>query len=119
MSDSNDANRLMLVGELTVKNIDQIRTRLLQAIRRNQAVSIDCTLASEIDLSFMQLVLSARKSANAAGKTVVLSRPAYGMLHERLLQAGLLGLADMPPTADQAFWRNEELSDGEDHPRRG
>src|SRR5436305_247912 len=101
MSELVDTNRLTLVGALTVRNIEQIRTRLLQAMRRHRVVVVDCALATGVDLSFLQLVLAARKSAAAAGKTVALADRASGVLCDGLLEAGLLSPAGSPPAADQ------------------
>ncbi|MDB5600428.1 MAG: hypothetical protein JWN71_2472 [Xanthobacteraceae bacterium] len=98
------ANHHALVGPLTVRTATQIHARLLEAIRSQPSISIDCSAATEVDLSFIQLVLAARNSAEAAGKSLSLAAPASGALLERLSQAGLVGRAHAPPVAGQAFW---------------
>jgi hypothetical protein len=114
LSDAREADaasgQLTLVGALTVRNVGQIHADMLDVIRRHAHVRIECSAASDVDLSFIQLVLSARKSAAAAGKTISLAHPARGALLVRLMQAGLVGLdADQ---SERAFWHHKENTDG-------
>lgn len=62
-------------GSLTLASVATTRQQLLRAIERNQNVFIDTTDAGEIDITFVQLLVSARKSATALGKQVYLSAP--------------------------------------------
>lgn len=101
---------------LTVREAEQIHARLVQAVRDRQMVVVDCSAATEIDLSFVQLVLSARRSALAAGKTLSVVPPAGGLLPDVLRRAGLLAAADEAPSADQLFWFHKEATGGENHP---
>ena len=98
------ADHLKFSGPLTVRVAKQIRTRVIDALRQFPSVTIDCSGASEVDLSFIQLVLSARKSASACAKTLLLAQPADGALLEALRQAGLVAPAGHQPVADQTFW---------------
>lgn len=95
-------DHLKLGGPLTVRVAKPLRARIMDALRQFPTVTIDCSGAAEVDLSFIQLMLSARKSAQASGKTLSLAQPADGPLREALMQAGLL--SNNPPAADQAFW---------------
>jgi len=97
-------DHLKFSGALTVRIAKQIRTRIIEALRQFPSVTIDCSGASEVDLSFIQLVLSARKSAAAFAKTLSLAQPAEGALLEALRQAGLVAPVGCPPVADQTFW---------------
>lgn len=112
-------DRVMLGGPLTVRSIAPMHERLLAALRQYPAVTVDLSRAGEIDLSFIQLMLAARKSAAAAGKRLSLGAPAAGALHDALVCAGLIASAGDQPAADQAFWLNKETADGQDHPHRG
>lgn len=98
------ASHHTLVGPLTVRAATEIHSRLVDIIRSQSSVRIDCGAATDVDLSFIQLVLAARKSAEAAGKSLALTAPASGVLLDRLKQAGLVGVADAPPVPGQAFW---------------
>src|SRR5579884_1049528 len=82
--------RLCLDGELTIRGIEQIHGLLQDALAESACVEIDCRGASEIDLSFIQLVLAARKSAEATGKTIILVEPPAEILLETLSRAGFL-----------------------------
>jgi ABC-type transporter Mla MlaB component len=97
-------NHHALIGPLTVRTATQTHASLIEAIRSTPSVRIDCGAATEMDLSFIQLVLAARKSAEAAGKSLTLAAPASGVLLDRLSQAGLVASADAPPVPGQAFW---------------
>ena len=99
-------DHIKLGGPLTVRTVKPIGARLLEAVRQFPRVTIDCSGATEVDLSFLQLVMSARKSAADAGKTLSLAHPASGILLERLMQAGLVAPANEQPAADQTFWLN-------------
>jgi anti-anti-sigma regulatory factor len=109
--------RVAMTGALTVRNAEHIHQRLLQAVRDHHDVVLDCANASEIDLSFIQLVLAARKSAAAAGKTLSVAAPTTDLLADTLRRAGVLDTADAP-AADQLFWCNKGPSDAEDHSHR-
>jgi ABC-type transporter Mla MlaB component len=97
-------DHLKLGGPLTVRLAKQIRARIIEALGQFPSVTIDCSGATEVDLSFIQLILSARKSASASAKTLSLAQPADGALLEALRQAGLVAPADREPVADQTFW---------------
>jgi ABC-type transporter Mla MlaB component len=97
-------DHLKLGGPLTVRLAKRIRARIIEALGQFPSVTIDCSGATEVDLSFIQLILSARKSASASAKTLSLAQPADGALLEALRQAGLVAPADREPVADQTFW---------------
>lgn len=99
-------DRVVLSGPLTVRDIKLAQARIVAALGRYPTVTIDCAAATAVDLSFIQLVLAARKSAAASGKTVALAAPAAGPLCEALRQAGFVAPADAQPVPDQEFWVN-------------
>ena len=85
-----EVERFVLEGSLTLRTIETTRTKLLEMMERHQALEIDCSGATEIDLSFIQTVLSARASAQSAGKTIALAHPASGALRDALQRGGFL-----------------------------
>ena len=99
-----------------MRNIGEVYAHLVEVMRAHRHVRIDCTAATDLDLSFIQLILAARRSAAAVGKTLSLAYPANGALLVRLMQAGLVG--PQVSAADQAFWLNKEVADGEDDSHR-
>lgn len=92
-------------GAVTVREIDAVQTRLLAAMRQYPIVTFDCTDATEVDLSLIQVLLSARASATHAGKTLRLATPAQGALHAALHVGGFL-----PDTPDAAFWNASDAT---------
>lgn len=85
---------LHLHGPLTIKTItnvrDIIQVYLQEAALRSRTLVIDIDGAEEIDLTLPQLLLSARQTANRAGVTVTLNKPADGNFLTVLQRAGLL-----------------------------
>ena len=112
--DPTAAGHVPLEGALTVRNVAEIHSRLRESLRQYSTVTIDCNAATDVDLSFLQLVLSARKSATVSGKSVSLVSPATDMLSETLRRAGLLGVASASARDDQLFWLHKEAVDGKD-----
>ena len=97
-------DRVLLSGALTVREIKVIHARVAAALHQYPAVTLDCSNASAVDLSFIQLVLSARKSAEGAGKKLALAQGAQGALRNALLQAGMIAQDDDAPAPGQEFW---------------
>lgn len=91
--------RLVLEGPLTVRTIASIRDSLLDAMASHDAVELDCAAAVSVDLSFVQLLLAARRSARQGGKQLRLAAPAEGVLRAALEQGAFL-----PPGGTDPFW---------------
>jgi MFS superfamily sulfate permease-like transporter len=101
MEHRDSAPVVRLDGPLTVATADATKTMLIKALDGDSFV-VDCAGATEIDLSFVQLVIAARRAAELRGKTVRLAAPASGTLHDVLDRAGLLDAGS--GTAEAAFW---------------
>lgn len=91
-------------GPATLREADDVAERLKDALLAGDRVEIDCGGLSDVDLSFVQIVIAARKSAVVSGKEVALCVPASGRLARVLVEAGV-GSAEM-----RAFWFNEEAA---------
>ena len=105
---STDIGRIALAGAQTIRNADDAGARLLATLAGHSTVEIDCSATSEIDLSIVQLILAARKSALAAGKNLLLAQTATGVLHDVLMRGGFLHADPAAPRTDeQAFWLRE------------
>ena len=85
-------------GAATIRTVDEIAERLKQALAVSKSIEIDCSELGEVDLTFIQIVTAARKSALAAGKTLGLKAPARGCL------LAVLNAAGIQPAGLQAFW---------------
>lgn len=88
-----------LAGDLGLRTCDATHAALLDAIAAHDEVVVDCTDADEIDASFLQLLLAARRTARTRGGRIRLSVPAAGVLLDALLRAGLIS-----PDHPDAFW---------------
>ena len=81
--------KLEFVGPLTLRTASETCGALREALAHHSAVAIDCEAATDIDLSFIQLLVAARNSAKQASKTVCLAGGRHGVLLAALSRAGL------------------------------
>jgi two-component system chemotaxis sensor kinase CheA len=77
-----------LGGSLTIATAEATHARLREALGGASAITLDCSQASEIDVTFLQLMVSAQRSAARAGKTVHLAAPPGGALADALRRCG-------------------------------
>jgi len=95
--------RLVLDGALTIRHAGAICATLREAIAQCPAVSIDCTAAAEVDLSFIQLLAASRVSASCLGRTVTLSACPDGPLLNTLTRGGF-HVTNEDPADPRSFW---------------
>jgi anti-anti-sigma regulatory factor len=74
---------------MTIRSVEAMRTNLLEVFAQHAAIEIDCSAATEVDLSAVQLLVSALKSARRSGKAVSIMQPTSGALRRTLSRAGL------------------------------
>lgn len=101
------AERLLLTGACGLRTVDDLRAQLLDMSAAHTAVEIDCSNADEVDVSFIQLLLAARSSAQRSGRTIRLAHPASGALRDALQRGGFLTAVD-GQEADLTFWLQPE-----------
>jgi len=94
-----DQPRVLFDGARTVRTVANARASLLEALADHSALLVDCDAADTVDLTFIQLLLAARLSAQQAGKRLALAAPASGALLAALGQGGFL-----PPSGADPFW---------------
>lgn len=87
------------VGELTIRTIASLRERLVDFLAGSTAVQARVAPDATVDLTFVQLLESARRTAREAGAAFALAEPAAGQLRETLERGGFLAAAD-----DRNFW---------------
>ena len=90
--------------EPSIKTVAELRDRLITAIAENDTVVVSAAKATSIDISVLQLLASAHKSAGAAGKTISLHAPNDGALRQALQRSGFVGPAGEPLTREGNFW---------------
>jgi anti-anti-sigma regulatory factor len=74
------------------------------------SIRLDCSGAETVDLTFLQLIISARKTAAVLGRPFHLMAPANNVLHEALCRCGLLGSSDRAAWPEDQFWTIAEVS---------
>jgi anti-anti-sigma regulatory factor len=79
-----------LSGVIDIRSIDNSFTKVKQAAADGASIEIDLTDVVDIDLTFLQLIESARRSAAQAGAEIRLSQPAEGIILDTLKRGGFL-----------------------------
>ena len=98
-------------GIRTVRTAEQSHSLLLEALSAASSIRVDCSHVTEADISLVQLLLSARKTAAGTGKRLTLAHPAEGALGGILTRGGFLR-ADSP-ASERRFWLKSEVADEE------
>ncbi|WP_137154612.1 STAS domain-containing protein [Rhizobium sp. FKL33] len=93
-------------SKANIRNIRDIHAALQDYASSSSRIELDLENCEDIDLSFLQLVESVRKSAAAGGKPVTLSRPANDAVKAALKRAGFL---DVLSQEDAQFWLHEGM----------
>lgn len=101
---STETATIALDGDLTVRAATRIQSTLTEALAKGRHVTLDCRDAERADLTFLQLVLTARASAEAAGGALRLVSPKGKAVAEAACRAGLAGPNCADGTGDDAFW---------------
>ena len=98
---------LTIVGDATIAHAAELRERLVAAVTAADHIDLDVD-ASSVDLSSIQLLLSACKSLRDRGGRLSLARPPTGALLAALTRGGFMHSA-----AQDGLW-----SSYEDHTHR-
>lgn len=98
--------RVVFAGRQALAEVEQARDHLMAALSMPgvQSVVVECTSVSEMDVSFLQVLLSAQKTGKARGIAVSLSAPATGPLADTLARAGLVRPSDSGKGWFDPFW---------------
>ena len=74
------AGRLRIAGALDTYNATELRDRLSEALREQAALTLDLAGVESCDFSTIQLLCAARRTAEAAGKPLVVEGVSEGIL---------------------------------------
>ena len=88
----------------SIRIAGELRDRLNAAIARHDSVVVSGDAVASVDISILQLLASAHRSASAAGKTISIRAPAEGALRAALVRAGFVDAQGMPLAAEGDFW---------------
>ena len=98
-SASAECTTIDFVGELTIKTIGDAHRDLAATLTASGAVLAQVAADAAVDLTFVQLLQSARRTARETGASFALAAPAAGQLRETLERGGFLAAAE-----DREFW---------------
>lgn len=93
-----------VTGAAGLRDIARLAAELSQVLAAPGPLEIDCSGIAETDLSFVQLLLAAHRTAQSAGKTLTLVIPATGPLAALLAAAGFVDHAGRPLTPEGGLW---------------
>lgn len=101
MSDQPDSIvRIDLHGALGIRTIGGLHSELMQALSLHTTVHINSSDLESADISVIQVLLAARRSAQASGKQILLHPPPATALNDALSRGGFIQAeADRDP-----FW---------------
>ncbi len=102
-TDATAPNTLRLTGELTVRTIADTHRELASKLQNADALLIDVRKVTDVDLTFVQLIESARRSASTDGKRLTLAAPLPPPLRDLLERGGFLSAGD-----GASFWKQRE-----------
>ncbi len=91
---------LVLQGPHTVRHAAETYAAFTAAMNAPGDIELDCAGVTEADVSFIQIILAATRSAVAQGKQLRLTAPPPPSLCSALQRAGVAQL----PAADPASW---------------
>jgi ABC-type transporter Mla MlaB component len=83
---------------LTIAQAQSLCAAITKALSANAAVKIECSEATEVDLTFIQLLVSAQRSAEAQHKHLEIAAPVGGALAIVLERLGI-SLVDLSHSA--------------------
>lgn len=92
--------QIPLEGNLNLREASQLCSKLCTALEGFDSLEIDIAGLTGIDISIVQLLLAARKSAVRRGKTFSLSGTPTEPVRTFLAGVGLMGREK----ADESFW---------------
>jgi ABC-type transporter Mla MlaB component len=96
--------RVALQGNLGLRDVRQAYELLSDAVSAHRVVELDVREVSGIDISIIQLIAAARRSAQQRGGALTLVSKPNSVFTSILLKAGLLGADGAGRTIDEEFW---------------
>lgn len=99
--------RVVLEGALGLRDTKRIHELLRGAMGAASAVELDVSNVSDMDISIIQLIVAARKSAEQDGRTLTLVTRPNNAFATMLVKAGFLGANGASRVANEEFWAGE------------
>ena len=92
---------IQCVGPMHLRSIAEPHAALIQAFEAGEDLVLDLSGVEEADLTFVQLILAAQRSAGEQGLVLTLSAPAPEPVMQILERGGFISSA---PDARRNFW---------------
>lgn len=89
---------------MSLRDAGGLATTLREAIQAHPAITIITDDLTDWDVSILQVLVSALKTATRTGKSLTLAAPPGEALRGTLVKAGLVGSDGKPRCADEQFW---------------
>lgn len=90
--------------ETGIRNVEALRSQLAAALSEYETVIVSVHHLTAIDISVLQLLASAHRTASAAGKSITLSAPSDGALQHALRRVGFVDAGGSPLVREGDFW---------------
>lgn len=103
MPDSNEQAKVVCEGPATIGSIEAICNHLHEALQTAPVVEVDCGALTEVDVCFLQALISARLVAQRHGIELRMQQPIAQTLCDALERGGFIAKSG-PPRPDQEFW---------------
>ncbi len=92
MSENNEKVELRMSGCLTVESAGGIRDAMLKSLKTGSDIMLSGQGMETIDVSFIQLVVSLRKTLEAGGRRLEIDSEVREILKKAATDAGLEGI---------------------------
>lgn len=98
--------RLRLEGEVTIETAGELKEALLNAFEMKADLLVDCSGAKEVDLSTLQLLCAAHRTARSLGRNMTLDGHSENAFARAVVQAGFPRQRDclLSPDAKSCLW---------------
>ncbi|OBS53528.1 hypothetical protein A8B73_05595 [Methylosinus sp. 3S-1] len=90
-------------GKQMIAEAPEIREALRNAFRQSLDIVIDCSLATEVDLTFIQLLIASRRTAHAIGAALQIVAQPDSTIAEALRRAGFVPADVLADSASSPF----------------
>ena len=99
-----DSVRFELSGDLSLRDTAELKSRLTTALSDKRSLVIETDGVGGIDVSCLQVLVAAQKSANAAGMPMRLTASASGPLGRAMIAAGFHAPDGRPLIPEAETW---------------
>ncbi len=86
--DEESAAELMLEGDVTIQNASELKEQFTVLINQYQTIVVNHEKAAGYDLSYLQILVSLKKSADKSGKHLILKINPQNTFYEIIKSAG-------------------------------